>query len=83
MSLIYLHKVGFEKLDELPEETIKNFYAIRENEIERIMETQFVLSYLGNISKKDSDEMTPFELNNWLNLLKKRKEAENKKDTNK
>lgn len=49
---------------------------LREHKIEEIMSDQFMLAYLGNISKKDSDEMTPFELRNWFELLKKQKELE-------
>ena len=52
---------------------------IREDEINNIMELQFVLSYLGNISKFDSDEMTPFELRSWYNILKKQKAREEEK----
>ena len=76
VSLIYLYSMGFEKLDSLPEEDLKGFYKLRENEIESMLELQFILSYLGNISKADSDEMTPFELTNWYRLLKKQKEIE-------
>jgi len=43
------------------------------------MEMQFVLSYLGHVSKSDSDEMTWFEIHNWFKLLKKQKEAEAKR----
>lgn len=52
------------------------FMRLRERKIEEIMSDQFILAYLGNISKKDSDEMTPFELKNWFELLKKQKELE-------
>lgn len=52
------------------------FMRLREHKIEEIMSDQFMLAYLGNISKKDSDEMTPFELRNWFELLKKQKELE-------
>jgi hypothetical protein len=38
-----------------------------------------VLAYLGNVSKKDSDEMTPYELKSWYSLLKKRKALEDEK----
>lgn len=79
VSLIQLYKEGLEKLDQLSEDTLKIFYSNRETEIANIMEMQFVLSYLGNISKTDSDEMTPFELQNWFNLLKKQKELEAKR----
>lgn len=83
VSLTYLYSVGFDRLDELPKETLNRFYEIRENEVERMMEIQFILSYLGNISKKDSDDMTPFELDNWVRLLKKQKDLENKQENRK
>lgn len=41
-----------------------------------MIETQFVLSYYGNVSKEDSDNMTPFELNEWYKLVKKQKQLE-------
>lgn len=78
VSLTQLYKDGLDQIENLPEDTLKVFYQNRENEIANIMETQFILSYLGNISKMDSDEMTPFELQNWFNLLKKQKELEAK-----
>jgi hypothetical protein len=49
---------------------------MRENEIMRIMELQFVLSYLGHISKEDSDNMTLFELKQWYEMLKKQRKLE-------
>jgi hypothetical protein len=82
VSLITIYKEGFEKLDELDEETLGAFYKMREAEISYIMEVQFILSYLGNISKTDSDNMTWFELNNWFSLLKKQKELENERTKN-
>lgn len=41
-----------------------------------MMEKQFILSYFANISKEDSDNMTPTELDRWVDLVKKRKELE-------
>lgn len=79
VSLITLYKEGFEKLDDLPEEIQQEFYKVRESEISHMLELQFILSYLGNISKADSDEMTWFELNNWFKLLKKQKDIENQR----
>lgn len=79
VSLITLYKEGFEKLDELPDEIQQEFYKVRESEISHMLELQFILSYLGNISKADSDEMTWFELNNWFKLLKKQKDIENQR----
>lgn len=79
VSLIYLYKEGFDKLEELPEKVLKEFMQLREIEIQNMMEIQFVLSYLGNISKEDSDEMTPFELKSWYNLMKKQKAMEAEK----
>lgn len=79
VSLITLYKEGFEKIDELPEEIQQEFYKVRESEISHMLELQFILSYLGNISKADSDEMTWFELNNWFKLLKKQKDIENQR----
>lgn len=80
VSLIYLYGVGFEKLEELPKKTLEKLLSIREKEVEDMMETQFVLSYYGHISKKDSDEMTLFELKNWYRLLKKQREMEAEKE---
>lgn len=79
VSLIEIYKQGFEILDTLPEEDLLNFYKIRESEINYIMEVQFILAYLGHVSKLDSDEMTWFELTSWFSLLKKQKELENQK----
>lgn len=79
VSLITLYKEGFEKIDDLPEEIQQEFYKVRESEISHMLELQFILSYLGNISKADSDEMTWFELNNWFKLLKKQKDIENQR----
>lgn len=76
VTLIELYRVGFDKLDDLPSEEFDMFMKLREGEIEEIMSLQFMLAYLGNISKADSDNMTPFELRNWFNLLKKQKELE-------
>lgn len=77
MSLIEIYlKHGFNSLDELPDKVIESLYEAREIQISNIMEMQFVLSYMGHISKTDSDEMTWFELNNWFKLLKKQKEVE-------
>ena len=76
---IYL-KHGFSSLDELSEEVLDSLYEAREIEISNIIEMQFVLSYMGNISKLDSDEMTWFELNNWFKLLRKQKELESKRN---
>ena len=74
-----LYKEGFEKIDDLPDEIQQEFYKVRESEISHMLELQFILSYLGNISKADSDEMTWFELNNWFKLLKKQKDIENQR----
>ena len=71
VSLIALYEIGFDKLEELPYEIVEAFDKTRQNEILNMMELQFVLSYKGNISKQDSDEMTPFELGNWYEFLKK------------
>lgn len=79
VSIIYLYVVGFDKLDKLHEEDMKAFMKLREVEIQNTMEIQFILSYLGNISKQDSDEMTPFELKSWFNLIKKQKAIEAEK----
>lgn len=76
---IYLNH-GFDSLDELSEEVLDSLYEAREIEISNIMEMQFVLSYMGHISKADSDEMTWFELNNWFKLLRKQKELESKRN---
>lgn len=80
MSLIEIYKKGsLEDIDDLPEETLESLYVARENEISNMMEMQFVLSYMGHVSKQDSDEMTWFEINNWFKLLKKQKEIEAKR----
>jgi hypothetical protein len=51
VSLITLYKEGFEKIDDLPEEIQQEFYKVRESEISHMLELQFYLIYLGNISK--------------------------------
>lgn len=80
MSLIEIYKKGsLQDIDELPEETLESLYTARENEISNMMEMQFVLAYMGHVSKEDSDEMTWFEINNWFKLLKKQKEIEAKR----
>jgi hypothetical protein len=76
VNLICLYETGFDKLKDFPEDFTKSLDANRMAEVSCIMEKQFLLSYMGNISKVDSDEMTPFELNNWFELLKKQKELE-------
>jgi hypothetical protein len=77
---MYLYEVGFDKLDELDDDTLERFYKLRESEIRKMMETQFILSYMANVSKADSDEMTPYELNNWVEILKKQKDLEVKRE---
>ena len=42
------------------------------------MERQYLLGHFGHISKKDTDSMTPFELDNWFDILKKFREEEQK-----
>lgn len=76
VSIIYIYEKGFDKINEFPEDFLESINAARERELYGMMELQFLLSYLGNISKADSDEMTPFELNNWYEFLKKQKELE-------
>lgn len=84
MSLIWIYlNGGFERIEEFSEEELEIFYKAREIEISNIMEMQFVLSYLGHISKTDSDDMTWFELQNWFKLLKKQKELEAKREAEK
>lgn len=53
----------------IDEETLKNLDIIRENEVKVLLENSFVLAYHMNLSKIDIDNMTLFELENWLNLL--------------
>ncbi len=77
VSLIHLYDIGFNELDNLSEDIYKSFDEARQIEINDMMEKQFLLSYSGNISKADSDDMTPFELLSWVNLLKKIKSIEN------
>lgn len=80
VSLIEIYKRGsLEDIEELPEETLQSLYKSRENEISNMMEMQFVLAYLGHVSKNDSDEMTWFEINNWFKLIKQQKEIEAKR----
>lgn len=76
VSLITLYELGFDKLDDLSDDIIESINKAREVEISNMIELQFVLSYRGNISKADSDEMTPFELKMWYNFLKKQGEIE-------
>lgn len=40
------------------------------------MEKQFVLTKALNLSKQDVDKMTLFEIENWLELVKKQNELE-------
>jgi hypothetical protein len=75
--MIVLYQIGFDRLEDFPKDVIESINKSRDDEITNMMETQFILSYLGNISKKDSDDMTPFELTNWYNFLKKQKDLEN------
>lgn len=74
-KLLYFMDVAF------TEDYYESIDKLRMNEINNITEMQFLLSYMGNISKKDSDDMTVFELHKWLDLLKKQKELENKDST--
>lgn len=72
---IYL-ETGLDKLLELPKETLDSVLEARQNEIKSIMETQFALAYYANVSKQDSDNMTPTELDNWHKILVERKTKE-------
>lgn len=81
VSLIKLYELGFEELQNIPEDQLSNLYDQRDEEIRRIMELQFMLACECNVSKADSDNMTPFELNNWFNLWKKKLSLENEKNS--
>lgn len=81
-SLISLYLTGFDKMNDLPDEILEDLDKSRQIEISNMIEMQFVLSYHAHISKKDSDDMSIFELNNWYEFLKKQKalDAEGIKD---
>ena len=76
VSIIELYKYGFDTLDGLSQKLQTSFYEQREREVLDLMELQFVLSYAGNISKEDTDNMSLFELKNWFTLLKKQRQIE-------
>ena len=75
--MIVLYQIGFDKIDELADDVVESINKTRDSEIANMMELQFILAYEGKIDKLSSDEMTPFELNNWYKLLKKQKDLEN------
>lgn len=76
VNIITLYLEGFEILDNFDEDELQALLELRENEVLGIMELQFVLAYQANVSKEDTDNMTPFELSNWFELLKKQKQVE-------
>ena len=74
--MIHLYKIGFEAINEVPVVDSENLFKLRDDEIKDMLELQFMLSYKANISKEDSDNMTPFEITNWFNMLKERNRVE-------
>ncbi len=76
-NIIYLYKNGFnETFDKLTDEEEKTILKIREIELDKIFEKQFVLSYYMNYSNEDTKKMTPFEIDKFVQLLVKQKETE-------
>lgn len=43
-----------------------------------IIENRFALTYYTNLTKEDVDNMTKFEMDNWIQLLIERKDEERK-----
>lgn len=60
---------------------MESFYNIRKQEVEQFMSLQFALSSVGGISIEATNEMTPFEINNMFELLKKKNELENQRNS--
>lgn len=58
------------------EQTYRDIETLRKNTMIEIMENNFVLTYYTSLTKQDLDNMTQFELRNWLSLLIKQKETE-------
>ncbi len=69
---------GLSKLDFLNNDIIEKLLQIRENKIIEMQEVQFALSYYGHVSKEDSNNMTPLEMQVWLDLLKEALKNERK-----
>lgn len=78
---MYFYKEGFHKLDGLSPVDLESLNNIRRQEIERFMSLQVALSSIGNISIEATNEMSPFELNNMFELVKKKTELENKRNS--
>lgn len=76
-----MYKEGFSKLDDLAEEDLEAFYDIRYKALERFYNLQFTLNAVGHISIDSTNNMTPNELDNMFELLKKKVELESKRNT--
>lgn len=77
VTIIELYRKGFNTLEELDEESINNFQELRKNTVEGLLKRQFELSYHTNMTKEDTDNLIPFELDYLYNLLVEQKNAEN------
>lgn len=62
----------------MKEEERELIYNARIDGIHILSQKQFLLSYLANVSKEDSDNMTIIEIDKWLDLLAEQLEKENK-----
>lgn len=71
-----MYKEGFSIFDDLSISDQENFYNLRSSEVKRMLEMQFVLATYSNISTQDTDKMTPFEIENMFEFLKKKNELE-------
>lgn len=76
MVLLYLGK-DLETLKSLKPNDIQALEDLAVYELNSLLEKQFYLSYFVNVSKEATDNMTPVELDRWVELLKKQKELEN------
>lgn len=76
MVLLYLAK-DLESLKSLQPKDIQALEDLAVYELNSLLEKQFYLSYFVNVSKESTDNMTPIELDRWVELLKKQKELEN------
>lgn len=76
VSFITLYKIGFDSLKNMPSDIFKDLEIARAREIKYIMSKQFVLSYAAHLSKADTDNMTPYELDIWLDMVKEQNALE-------
>lgn len=74
-----MYKDNFEKIwEELSNEDVDKLIQLRDAELENIFEKQFVLSYGTHLTKADTDKMSLYELDKFVDLLitQKTKEAD-------